>query len=432
MTESADSPTAPFSSTEKSWALYDWANSAFATSVMAGFFPVFFKSFLASDLSAEASTLRLGLATSAVMLLVLLALPLATAIADRRQWGVPALLIATVIGALATAAIALLQGGAWLAGAMLYGVATAAFSVALVFYDALLPKLANGVRAAKLSTLGYSLGYLGGGLLLGLQVAALLLAPKLGLNSAQVVQWSFVSVALWWLAFTLPLWRDRSNFRSAPRENFDSCKPQARASIFSDLKDTTLTLWRSPKARYFLLAYFLYMDGVQTIIKMAVDYGLALGLSSNDLISALLLTQFVGVPSSILFFRLSKKISLIPAIALGIVLYLGVTIWAGLLQSAWEFYVLALLIGVAQGGVQALSRSYFSDLVDPSRANQSFLFYSVLSKASAIMGPALMGIAAQLSSSSRAGIIPIGVLFLGGLLLLMKIPKENTSADPVL
>jgi MFS transporter, UMF1 family len=371
------------------WALYDWANSAFATTVMAGFFPAFFKNFWSQGIDVNLTTARLGLGYALAGLIMAVLAPIIGAIADRGARRKRFLIILSGLGVVATAALALVPQGAWPAALLVYGAAAIGFSGAMALYDALLPHVAPSGRLDQVSSLGYAMGYLGGGLLFLLNVIMVLKPHLFGLaDNIQAVRLSFVSVALWWGGFGV--W----SFIWMPDE-----PPGRRAPLwvharegFRQLGLTFGQVRRYKPALIFLLAYWCYIDGVDTIIKMAVDYGISLGLQFQDLIAALLITQFIGFPAALLFGFLGQRWGVRRSIYLALAIYMAVTVYGAMLQKAIEFYVLAGVIGLVQGGIQALSRSYYARLIPSGQSAEFFGFYNMMGKFAAIMGPALMGL----------------------------------------
>ena len=406
------------------WALYDCGNSAFTTTVMAGFFPLFFKKYWSAGADVSDSTWHLGLANSIASVIVACLAPLLGSVADvgrsKKRW----LGGFAVIGCCATFGLSLVGKGSWQLAAACYALASVGYAASLVFYDALLVSVASDADSDRVSSLGYSLGYLGGGVLFAVNVG-MTLDPKLfGLaDAAAGVRVSFVTVALWWAVFTLPL-------LLKVREREFGAKLAARAPFaqaITRLRQTFRRVRSMPEVWRFLLAYWLYIDAVDTIVRMAVDYGLSLGLPDNSLIIALLITQFVGFPAAIGFAKLAARIGTKRSILLGIVVYLGVTVFGYFMQTPREFYVLAGVIGLVQGGVQALSRSLFSRLIPESEAGEFFGFYNMLGKFATVIGPVLMGLTGLLTHSSRLSILSISVLFLAGGVLLLRV-RETSAA----
>jgi UMF1 family MFS transporter len=372
------------------WALYDWANSAFATTVIAGFFPVFFKQYWSHGTDVNLSTAQLGFANSLAALVIALSAPLLGAVADRASAKKRFLASFAYLGALSTAGLFMVGKGQWQLAIAVYALGNIGFAGANIFYDALLPAVASRERIDYVSSLGYSLGYLGGGLLFGFNVLMTLTPETFGLaDAAAAVRLSFVTVAAWWGGFTVftMLWVRE------PRGPSPQARPEpALAQGFRQLVSTFRGIRRFKPALVFLLAYWFYIDGVDTIIRMAVDYGLSLGFASTDLIAALLIVQFVGFPAALAFGRLGQRWGPRRSIYLAIGIYMGVTVWGSMMTNRLEFYVMAVVIGLVQGGIQALSRSYYARLIPADRSAEFYGFYNMLGKFAAIFGPALMGI----------------------------------------
>lgn len=400
------------------WVMYDWANSAFATIVMAGFFPVFFKEYWNTGLAPVESTFRLGVANSVASLLIVLLAPLLGAMADYMSRRKAMLFLFAFLGMTMTASLYLVGEGNWLLAACLYVAALAGFSGSNIFYDSLLPFVSTNDELDKTSALGFSLGYLGGGLLLALTVVMTLYPAWFGLMDASAaVRISFLIVAAWWLVFSLPLLLlvHEPDGGGLP-VNFTVFRQG-----FSRLWKTLHEIRKLRNVWMFLIAYWLYIDGVDTIVRMAVDYGLSLGFDQKNLIMALLITQFTGFPAALAFGWLGSRYGPRAGIFIGLAIYVVVTIRASVMADVSEFYLLAFAIGLAQGGVQALSRSLYARMIPEGRTAEFFGFYNVLGKFAAIIGPFLMGWVGAISGSSRVGILSLLVLFLGGAMILSRV-----------
>jgi UMF1 family MFS transporter len=409
------------------WAFYDWANSAFATVVIAGFFPLFFKQYWASSLAPTESTFWLGAINSAASLVIVVLAPLLGAIADHIGRRKGFLLVMASLGIVTTAALSLAAQGAWQLAVMLYLLALLGFTGANVFYDALLLTVSgdSGRETDRLSALGFSLGYLGGGLLFALCVLMTRQPAWFGLaDAAAAVKVSFVLVALWWALFSIPLLVFVKEEHQAPEADSAS----VRAAVGRVLL-TLRELRAMRQAALFLLAYWLYIDGVDTVIRMAVDYGMSIGFDSEHLIVALLITQFVGFPATYVYVRMTRFVGVRSGIFFGIAVYALVTVWGSLMQSVWEFYMLAAVIGLVQGGVQALSRSLFARLIPASQAAELFGFYNMVGKSAAVIGPIMMGWLGVLTGSPRLAILSLLILFAAGFLLLfwVKVPVSDAE-----
>lgn len=400
-----------------SWAFYDWANSAFATVVMAGFFPIFFKQYWSADVPAVESTYHLGIINSSASLIVALISPFLGAIADQMGRRKGFLLIFACLGVVMTGALYWVAQGQWVLASLLYVAGVIGFSSGNLFYDALLSVVSPLKSVDRVSALGFGLGYLGGGLIFALNVWMTLAPETFGLADAgEAVRVAFLCTALWWLLFTIPLLL----FVHEPPAN----KISTNVAIKNGLKQLyhTLNQIRALQQTFlFLVAYWLYIDGVATIIRMAVDYGLSIGLASNDLITALLITQFVGFPAAIAFGQIGEHIGSKRGILLGLAVYIGVTQFSIFMHAAWQFYLLAVIIGLVQGGVQSLSRSLYVRLVPAEQNAEFFGFYNMLGKFAAVLGPVLVGWITLLSGSNRIGILSIVLLFLAGGYLLVRV-----------
>jgi UMF1 family MFS transporter len=372
------------------WALYDWANSAFATTVMAGFFPLFFKQYWSQGTDPNVSTAQLGLGNSIASLIVAILAPVLGAIADKASARKKFLILFAYLGVVMTAGLFLVGKGQWEWAILLYVTGIVGFSGSIVFYDALLPAVASEARIDYVSSLGYAMGYLGGGLLFLVNVLMTLMPERFGLpDAATAVRYAFLTVALWWGGFTLftVYW--------VPEVAYRPSTIRARTAIFSGIQQIGKTLqnFRRLKTVFlFLMAYWFYIDGVDTIIRMAVDYGLALGFQASDLIVALLVVQFVGFPAALGFGKLGEAVGVRRAIFLAIGCYLAITLWGTVMTRKIEFYVLSVMIGLVQGGIQALSRSYYARLIPRHRTAEYFGFYNMLGKFATIIGPSLMGL----------------------------------------
>ena len=371
------------------WAMYDWANSAFATTVMAGFFPIFFKQYWSIGADVNQSTAMLGFGNSIASLLVALMAPILGAIADRGSFKKKFLISFAYLGVLMTAGLYLVGKGEWVLAIFVYVMGVIGFSGANIFYDSLLPSVADESNVDSVSSLGFAMGYLGGGLLFFLNVVMTLQPTIFGLADAgEAVRWSFVSVALWWGTFTIITIAWVPEPESGKNESTENSVREG----FNQLYRTFQEIRHLKTVLLFLLAYWFYIDGVDTIVKMAVDYGITIGFESNDLIIALLIVQFVGFPAALIFGRLGEHWGVRPSIFLAIGVYIAVTIWGTMMREKYEFYVLAVVIGLVQGGIQALSRSYYSRIIPKNQVAEYFGFYNMLGKFAAILGPTLMGI----------------------------------------
>ena len=409
-----------------SWALYDWGNSAFATTVMAGFFPVFLKQYWSAGADPTESTWHLGLGSAIAGLFVALTAPVLGAIADQGGVRRRFLMLFALMGVVMTGALYFVARGDWPLAIAMYVIATIGFSSANVFYDALLVDVAAPARYDRISAFGFSMGYLGGGLLFAVNVAMTLKPALFGLaDAAAAVRVSFLSVAVWWAVFTIPLLlfvKERAPERAMPLGR------TIRTGLIQ-LRDTVRQLRQMRTLLVFLVAYWFYIDGVNTVIKMAVDYGLALGFESSSLITALLLTQLIGFPAALAFGWLGERIGTKTGIYIGLVVYTGVTVWAYFLENEWQFFAMAAAIGLVQGGIQSLSRSFYARLVPADKSAEFFGFYGMLGKFATILGPLLLGWVGLVTGSPRAAILSVALLFVAGGLLLMRVDETRAQEE---
>ena len=406
-----------------SWALYDWANSAFATTVMAGFFPIFFKSYWASDLSDAESTFAIGSVNSLVGLLIAFSAPVLGAFADAGDSKRKFLFSFALLGIITTGYLFFIPDSSWKIAIIFYGLGVIGFSGANVFYDSLLVTVSKEEERNRTSALGFSLGYLGGGILFFLNVIMFLYPNWFGLESQiEAVLWSFMSVALWWLIFSLPIYL---NVKEPTQSSSGKSVNRIITEAFSSLLNTARSIKEYKSAVIFLLAYFLYMDGVDTIIRMATSYGSDIGLSATSMIQALLLTQFVGFPATLVFGYYADKFGYKYSLSFAIIVYIFVVLFSSQMDTALEFYVVACVVGLVQGGVQAISRSFFSTLIPTNKAAEFFGFYNFIGKSSVFIGPFMVSGIALVSGSPSYGILSLLILFIPGLILLWMVPDKN-------
>ncbi|MGD8251937.1 MAG: MFS transporter [Desulfobacterales bacterium] len=430
------------------WAFYDWANSAFATTVMAGFFPIFFKTYWSHGADVNISTARLGFGNAAAGLLVALLAPFLGALADRASRRKRYLLCFAYLGALATACLFWVREGQWMLAVAAYAVGIVGFSGANIYNDALLPIVSEGRRMDMVSSLGFAMGYLGGGLLFLFNVLMTTSPGAFGIvDTTSAVRISFMTVAVWWAFFSLftAFWVKEPPGDDGPRQTIMADIGRGGAQILQTLRDAR----HYKPAFWFLAAYWCYIDGVDTVIRMAVDYGLSLGFDAGDLVVALLAVQFIGFPAAVGFGKLGEKWGTRKSIFLAIGCYMAITLWGAFMTRKAEFYVLAAGVGLVQGGIQALSRSYYASLIPPDRSGEFFGFYNMLGKFAAIIGPALVATVTLVARywlmpsdpsadeliavsrlASRWGIGSLLVLFILGAVLLLKVRGPATGARP--
>ena len=401
-----------------SWAFYDWANSAYSTTVMAGFFPLFFKEYWADPHNPSQSTFYLGMANSIASMVVAALAPLLGSVADQGSAKKKFLTFFAFLGVIMTGGLWMVAQGNWQMAVLFYVIATIGFASGNVFYDALLPGLASEERVDAVSSLGFGIGYLGGGLLFLVNVFMYLKPEIFGIpDGATAIKLSFLSVAVWWAVFTIPLILFVPEPKNYENIDFNNAIRMGWVQLVQTFKEI-----RNMKVvGTFLLAYWFYIDGVDTIIRMAVDYGMSLNFPGESLIIALLIVQFVAFPAALIYGWLASKIGAKTGIMVGITAYSFITLLGYFMTEAWHFYVLAILIGLFMGGIQALSRSLYTRIIPPDKSAEFFGFYNMLGKFAAIIGPALMGTIALVTGSARLSILSILLLFILGAFFLNKV-----------
>jgi UMF1 family MFS transporter len=415
----------------RSWALYDWANSAFATTIMAAVMPIFFSKVAAKELNATTATAYWGYIQSISLVIIVILSPVLGAIADQSGSKKSFLQFFTYLGAGASLLMVTIGEGQWIWASALVLVGSIGFSAGNIFYDAYLTDICPEDKRDSVSSKGYAYGYIGGGILLALNLGLIQFHDSLGISRLLATQISFLSVGIWWFLFSLPI------FRNVP----EAINPEAKkrtirehtVSGFMSAAKTLLQMRKYPELLKFLIAFWFYSDGINTIIKMATIYGTEIGIAESDLIAALLITQFVGIPFTVLFGRIAEKLGAKPTLIATLGIYLIIVILGYFMTSAVHFYTLAVMVGFVQGGSQALSRSIFSRLVPPEKNTEFFGFFGLSGKFASIFGPAVFGFVGQLTGSSRAGIASLALFFIAGILLLlnMDLEKGKTEAVPV-
>ena len=406
------------------WAMYDWANSAFAVIVLTAVFPVYYRALATNAGHApEDATAYWAYTTSLSLLAVALIGPVLGAMADIVGGKIRFLGAALLLGVLGSASLAFLGGDRFILGSVLFAIANLGFAGGNIFYEAMLPHIARPHDFDRVSARGYALGYLGGGLFLLFSLISILRPDWFWLPDRDfAVRASFVGVALWWFAFSIPLFRHIGDPGDAERSPISV---RVITDGFQRLLGTLGQIRRYPQLTLFLLAFWIYNDGISTIIKLAAAFGDEIGLDHNQMLIALILTQFIGFPSSIGFGALAQRLGSKHSIFLGLSVYTLVSIAAFFMTRAAHFYILAVVVGLIQGGTQALSRSLFAAMVPKSRSTEFFGFFSTGEKVAGIIGPAIFGLIAQLSGSGRWGIISVTFLFVAGAALLYRVDETE-------
>lgn len=412
--------------------MYDWAASAMQTTVMAAVFPIYFVQVASAGLPEGQGSARLALANTIAMIIIIALSPILGALADQSAAKKKLLFAFALIGAVACAGMFWIGPGDVTLASVLYAVAMVGAQGSMAFYGALLPHIAAEGEVDAVSTAGYAVGYLGGGLLLAVQLlwitqpALFGLPSGPGLTPAQATlptRLALASVAVWWLVFTIPLLRRVPE----PPASHPSGEPTVLgpgASLltpFTQLGRTLRDIGRFRQAAVLLLAFVVYNDGIQTVIKLATAYGSEIGIPRNALIAAILLVQFVGIPCAIAFGKLAERVGAKAAVMGGVAAYVAITVLAFYMRTATHFLVLAVLVGLVQGGTQALSRSLFSSMVPPHRSGEFFGFYGVFEKFSGVLGSLLFYIVVQAGGTSRQAILSVTVFFVVGMAILQRV-----------
>ncbi|NPA90209.1 MAG: MFS transporter [Chloroflexi bacterium] len=412
------------------WAMYDWANSAFAAVIMATVLPVFYSKVAAATIHPDPERARVlassawGYTNTIAMLIIAFSAPILGALADHSGAKKKFLGAFASLGITATALLYFVSTGDWLAASLFYILGRVGFSGANIFYDSLLPHIARKEDIDYVSAKGYALGYLGGGLLLALSLAWIMKPEMFGFpNSEMATRVSFIAVAVWWAVFSIPL------FKYVPEpphalERGESRQHPIKAA-FQRLQNTFREIRRYTELFKFLLAFWLYNDGIGTIITMATIYGAEIGIRDVDLIGAILMVQFLGIPFSLAFGWLGKRIGAKRAILLALGVYTLIAIGGYFMREGWHFWLLAVLVATVQGGAQALSRSLYGVMTPKAKSAEFFGFYNVSSKFAGIVGPAFFAFVGSMAGSSRLSIVALVIFFIGGALLLLRVDVEK-------
>ncbi|HXG45320.1 MAG TPA: MFS transporter [Gemmatimonadales bacterium] len=422
----------------RAWAMYDWANSAMVTTIVTAVFPVYFARVAAAGLPESRATYELANTTTIALAVSAVLAPILGAYAD--QGGLKKRLLALFL-ALGVAAVGLMffiERGDWVYAAWLFGIANVAVNASFVMYDSFLPHIAREDELDRVSTAGYALGYVGGGILLALNLAWITRPGWFGLPSGEGLSPSqttlptrlaFLSVAVWWLVFALPL------FRYVPEPRATGSGPVSLEAAFRELGATLRRLTKYRQALLLLVAFLIYNDGIGTIIRMAAIYGAELGIGSGALIGSIMIVQFVGIPFAFLFGALAGKIGAKRSVFLGLAVYAGISVLGYFMKTGTHFLLLALLVGTVQGGTQALSRSMFASMIPKARSAEFFGFFAVVEKFAGIFGPLLFAQVIAITGSSRNAILAVIAFFvLGGALLAfvdVEAGQREAREDPM-
>lgn len=422
----------------RAWALYDVANSSVVTTIVAAIFPIYFYRVAGANLAEGVATQRFAVATFVAMAALALVAPLLGVVADRAPVKKKLLGLFLGLGAVAASAMFTIHTGDWLLALVLFATVEFAVASTLIFYDSLLPHIASHDEVDRVSTIGYALGYLGGGLLLGLNLLWITHPQWFGLpsgggltesQSTLPTRLAFLSVAVWWVVFSIPLFVKISEPHIANDDGEGRKRHPIPASL-SQLRETIGSLVQYRQAGLMLLAFLAYNEGIGTIIKMATIYGAEIGLESGAMIASILIVQFVGIPFTICFGLLAGRLGAKPTIFIGLVVYLGIAALGYALKTNTQFLLLALLVAMVQGGTQALSRSLFASLIPKQKSAQFFALFALSEKLAGMFGPALFVLAITLTGSSRNAIASVVLFFVvGGVLLSFVNVDEGRRAS---
>jgi len=405
---------------QRAWAMYDWANSAFQCTIITAVFPIYFAKVAAEGMAEATATARFAAATTLALAIIAVLSPVLGAYADYAGVKKRLLGVFLGLGVIATAAMYFIGPGDWQLAALLFILSNICISGSFVFYDSLLPHIAAADEIDRVSSAGYALGYLGGGLLLAINLAWILKPAAFGIpNAGLASRLSFLSVAVWWLVFSIPMFRRVPEPAVRPADLPAGIGP-IRAS-FQQLRVTVGELRAFREAFLMLVAFLIYNDGIGTIIRMAGPYGQEIGLPENALIGAFVMVQFVGIPFAFAFGALADRIGAKHAIFLSLLVYVLISIVGYFMTSAWQFWLLSFLVAMVQGGSQALSRSLFASMIPKEKSSEFFGFFGVFEKFAGIFGPALFAITVQLTGSSRHAILSVIGFFVVGAILLWRV-----------
>jgi len=413
----------------RAWAMYDWAVSSVQTTIMVAVFPVYFANIAKGDLGESRTTQAIATANTLVAIILAVLSPILGAVSDYVAAKKRMLGASMIVGAAAVAGMFFVQQGDYRLALVLFVISLIGATASTVFYDALLPHIAADDEIDRVSTAGYAVGYIGGGLLLALNLAWILkpgwfgLPTGAALSSAQKTlptRLALLSVAVWWLVFSIPLFR-RVPEPPRTREPDELTGGSVLVTPFIRVGETFRALRGYKQAFLMLLAFMVYNDGIQTIQKMAATYGKQLGIADTVLIASILIVQFVGFPFAFLFGSIAARIGAKPAIFIGLVVYAAISILGFYMQTAAHFILLAVMVATVQGGTQALSRSLFASLIPAHKSGEFFGFYSVFEKFASIFGPLLFWVTIATTGSSRNAILSVILFFALGALLLSRV-----------
>jgi UMF1 family MFS transporter len=403
----------------RAWAMYDWANSAYQTTIIAAVFPVYYIRVAGSGLEKEVAASRLAWASAIAIMIVAILAPVLGAIADNSPIKKRLLGIFMGIGVVSCFGMFWITDGDWLLALSLFIIGNVGVAGSIVFYEALLPHLVGTGDLDRVSSAGYAIGYLGGGVLLAINAVMIMNPALFGLADAgMATRIAFVTVGLWWLAFSIPLFLKVAEPRALASQ---TPQPISFSGAIRQLAGTFHELRKYRQALLFLAAFLVYNDGIQTMIRMATSYGETIGIDSGAMIMALLLTQFIGVPAAFAFGAVASKIGAKIGILIGLSVYAVITVLGYYMTTAAHFFALAILVGLVQGGTQALSRSVYASMIPRQKSSEFFAIFSVFERYAGVLGPLLFGLVITWTGSGRNAILAILIFFIAGAALLLPV-----------
>lgn len=415
-----------FNKTEKSWMMYDWASSAYSIIITTAIFPIYYKATAENaGVNPSDATAYLGYTISISTFILALLGPILGTIADFKGMKQKFFSFFFWVGTISTASLLLVPSASWLLLLIVYTITSLGFRGANVFYDAYIVDVTDNDRMDEVSAKGFALGYVGSVIPFIFCIALITLSqlemiPMSVTNASRI---AFLITALWWILFSIPM------FKHVKQKHWVEREPRIIYTSFKRLGDTFKEIRKYRAIFLFLISYFFYIDGVGTIISMSTAYGTDLGLGSTELILALLAVQIVAAPFAVLFGKLANKFGAKKLIYAGIIIYMMVCVYAMFLETIVDFWILAMLVASAQGGIQALSRSYFAQMVPKEKSNEFFGFYNIFGRFAAVTGPFLVGIMTQLTGSTSFGVFSLVILFAIGLVVLFFVPKAEINTN---
>ncbi|MBM7572627.1 MFS transporter [Aquibacillus albus] len=414
-----------FTKQENSWMFYDWANSAYSIIITTAIFPIFYKAAATNaGVSAANSTAYLGYTISIFTFILAMLSPILGTVADYQGMKKRFFTFFFGLGVLSTAFLAFVPSEQWLLLLICYTIASIGSTGANVFYDAFLVDVTTEKRMDRISARGFGLGYIGSTIPFIISIAIIMLAQTetIPLSSTNASRIAFIITAIWWGIFAIPM------LKHVHQKHYINREPKLVLNSFKRLANTFKEIKKYRAVFLFLLAYFFYIDGVGTVISMSTAYGTDLGISATNLLVVLFVTQVVAAPFAILYGRLSERFTGKKMLYVGICVYIIVCIYAFFLETVLDFWILAMLVATSQGGIQALSRSYFAKLIPKNHANEFFGFYNIFGKFASIMGPVLLGATAQVTGKSNMGVFSLVILFIIGFIILAYVPEPKSES----